>query len=321
MVNRRRSTKLTLAVTLLLLYGLAGLSNANSTSSALPTMNESQPLTYVSSQNASPISPDVLEAINNKSSIETELKILKEKNTLIADFQSSLISIVTWSLTAVVSIVILLLGASLFTNFKLHEKDIQRIQLDYEAKIRVFRSEIESNLAKTGQEIATTQEARSQQDLDRMLDQASQVRSQFETVRLSLEERFDNLLSGTAKFEAKIGSLETAQIALRSELRKAETRIWEIKKIPENVLISALRGLDDSLESGQKWRVQDFIKQLKHILEADFMKPGGAILDEELQNFIEKRLIKLESEYPEDVIEVRRLSTECMRSNPDVSKS
>ncbi|TVT88015.1 hypothetical protein [Pseudomonas sp. RGB] len=318
MINCRRSAKRTLALTLMLIWCLGGVSNANQAPSVLPSTSEPPVITTEIGKSISSISPGDFGASKRGLAIETELKILKEKNTLISDFQNSLISIVIWSLSAVVSVVILLVGASLFTNFKLHEKDVQRIQTDYDAKIKIFRSEVEASLAKAGQEMVNTQEARSQQDLNRMLDQAAQVRSQFEIVRLSLEEKFDQLLSGTMKFEAKLDSVEKNQIALRAELRKAETQIWEIKKIPANVLISSLQGLDAALASGDKWRIEDFFKQIKHVIKSDFIELRGD-LDKELQQFIENRLIKFESEYPEHVSEIRQLIVEFSYLNDGLS--
>ncbi|WP_455928884.1 hypothetical protein [Pseudomonas fluorescens] len=309
-MNCRRSAKRTLALTLMLFWCLGGVSTANQLSSTLPTKSESLFISTEVGKSISSISKVDLELGKKELAVETELKILKEKNILISEFQSSLISIVIWSLSAVVSVVILLVGASLFTNFKLHEKDVQRIQADYDAKIKIFQSEMEAGLARAGQEMANAQEARSQQDLNRMLDQAAQVRSQFETVRLSLEEKFDQLFSGTMKFEARVDSLEKAQIALRAELRKAETRIWEIKKIPQNVLISSLQGLDAALVSGDKWRIEDFVEQIKYVIKSDFIELRGD-LDEELQKLIEHRLIKLENEFPEHTSEIRQLIVEC----------
>lgn len=318
MINCTRSAKRRMALALMLFWCLAGVSTTNQATSASPSTSESSVATKDTVRSISPISPRDFITGKKELAVETELKILKEKNNLISDFQNSLISIVIWSLSAVVSVVILLVGASLFTNFKLHEKDVQRIQNDYDAKIRIFRSELEASLAKAGQGMANAQEARSQQDLNRMLDQASQVRLQFETVRLSLEEKFDQLLSGTMKFEAKVDNVEKTQIALRAELRKAEILIWEIKKIPTNVLISSLQGLDAALVSGDKWRIEDFVKEIKRVIKSDFIELGG-YLDEELQQFIENRLIKLENEYPEHVSEIRQLIVESSYLNKDFS--
>jgi len=317
MINSRRLAKQALALTLILLCLLGGVSAANQSPSAAPSITES-PVTTGTGKSISPTSPSYVDAGKSDSAYETELKILKEKNALISEFQSSLISIVIWSLSAVVSVVVLLVGASLFTNFKLHEKDVQRIQADYDAKIRIFRSEIEASMAKAGQELAGAHEARSQQDLNRMLDQATQVRSQFEAVRLSLENKFDQLLSGTMKFEARVDSIEETQIALIMELRKAETHIWEIKKVPTNILISSLRGLDAAMASGDKSKIDDFIKRIKRVITFDFTVLGSD-LDDELQQFIENRLIRLESEYPEYAREIRQLIIDSANSNDGMS--
>jgi hypothetical protein len=309
MIKRCRSTALTLLLSIGALLCLGEVSTANQISSALPSTNERPVKASETNNNAPSISPANPKTDKIESAVETELKILKEKNLLIADFQNSLISIVIWSLSAVVSVVILLVGASLFTNFKLHEKDVQRIQADYDAKIKIFRSEMDTSLTKAGQEMANVQEARSQQDLNRMLNQAAEVRSQFETVRLSLEGKFDQLLSGTTKLETKVDNLEKIQSGLKAELRKAETLIWDIRKVPANVLISALQGLDAALLSGVEWHIEDFIMELKRVIKTDFIELKNS-LDEELQGFIEKRLVKLEIDYPEDAKEIRQLIAE-----------
>lgn len=318
MINFRRSAKLALILTVVATCGLGGVSTANEASSAPPPAKESQLTTSSTSKDISSILPKDLKPSKTELSIETELQILKEKNTLIADFQSSLISIVIWSLSAVVSVVILLVGASLFTNFKMHEKDVQRIQIDYDAKIKIFRSEIEASLAKAGQEIASAQEARSQQDLDRLLDQTAQVRSQFETFRLSLEGKLEQALSKTKICEDKLDKLEKAQVILKTEVLEAEVRIWELKEIPGNILISSLQGIDAALETGEERRIKAFMEKAKKVIISGFIKTG-AHLDEELQQIIERRLVKLEIKYPEDTNDIRQLVAECIYSDPSVS--
>ena len=317
MINFRRAAKLALILTVVATCGLGGVSTANEASSALPPAKKSEFITSSTSKDISSIPTEDLKPSKTELSIETELKILKVKNTLIADFQSSLISIVIWSLSAVVSVVILLVGASLFTNFKMHEKDVQRIQIDYDAKIKIFRSEIEASLAKAGQEIASAQEARSQQDLDRLLDQTAQVRSQFETFRLSLEGKLEQALSITKICEDKLDKLEKAQAILKTELLEAEVRIWELKEIPGNILISSLQGIDAALETGQERQIKAFIEKVKKVIISGFIKTG-ADLDEELQQIIERRLGKLEIKYPEDTNDIRQLVAECIYSDPSV---
>lgn len=318
MINFRRSAKLALTLTIVATCSLGGLSTANESSSAPPLAKEHQRITLSTGEDISPILPKDLKQSKTELSIETELQILKEKNTLIADFQSSLISIVIWSLSAVVSVVILLVGASLFTNFKMHEKDVQRIQIDYDAKIKIFRSEIDSSLAKAGQEIASAQEARSQQDLDRLLDQTAQVRSQFETFRLLLEGKLEQALSKTQICEDKLDNLEKSQVDLKTEIREAAVRIWELKEIPENILISSLQGIDAALETGEKRRIKAFIEKVKKVIVSGFIEKG-VNLDEGLIQIIERRLVKLGVKYPEDTNDIRQLVAKCIYSDPSVS--
>lgn len=253
---------------------------------------------------------------NNESAAEIELKILKEKNLLIAEFQGSLISIVVWSLSAVVSIVLLLVGASLFTSFKLHEKDIQRIQMDYDAKIKVFQSEMEADLAIASRDVAAAQEIRSQQDLNRMLDQTSQIRSHFETVRASLEDKFDELLKNTASFDVTVNNLKNDQVGFIAELRKVESAVWKIRKIPVNFIISTLQGLDAALLSGKDYVIDEFIEEIKSSLRVDFVE-SGQFLDKELLGIFERRLSKLSSVRPNDEQEIRTLLAQCANSNAD----
>ncbi|HEK1686075.1 TPA: hypothetical protein SMR42_002432 [Pseudomonas putida] len=245
-----------------------------------------------------------------KASDETELKILKEKNRLISEFQSSMLSIVLWSLTAVVSIVLLLVGASLFTNFKLHDKELLRVKEDYDGKIKILQSEIEASLALASRDIAAAQEVRSQQDLDRMLDQTSQVRSHFEMVRGSLESKFDEVLKTTARSDTEIKRVNDNLVQVTTELRRAESLLWDVKKIPTNHLISSLQGLDAALLSKNDYDIDDFIERIKDSLQENFIDKGLTV-DEEILSFFERRLTKLTEVRPDGEKDIRALLELC----------
>ena len=245
-----------------------------------------------------------------KASDESELKILKEKNRLISEFQSSMLSIVLWSLSAVVSTVLLLVGASLFTNFKLHDKELLRIKEDYDGKIKILKSEIEASLAVASRDIAAAQEVRSQQDLDRMLDQASQVRSHFEAVRGSLESKFDEVLKSTARSNSEIKRVNDTLVRVTMDLRRAESLIWDVKEIPINYLISSLQGLDAALLSKNDYHIDDFVERIKKSLQGNFIDKG-LVVDEEILSFFESRLAKLADVRPDDEKDIRALLALC----------
>lgn len=259
---------------------------------------------------ALPDAPEIIAASKMRASDESELKILKEKNLLISEFQNSMLSIIIWSLSAIVSTVLLLVGASLFTNFKLHDKDLQRVKDDYDAKIKIFQSEIETSLAVASRDVAAAQEVRSQQDLDRMLDQALQVRSHFETVRVSLESKFDDVLKSTTSSDAAVKELNENVAIITTELRRAESLIWEVKKIPSNFLISCLQGLDAALLSESDYDIDDFVDQIKESLQTNFIDTE-LIVDEQLLGFFERRLAKLAAVRPDDEKTIRILLAQC----------
>ncbi|MFJ2447288.1 hypothetical protein [Pseudomonas sp. NPDC087626] len=309
-MNCHRLTKLILSLTLMIFLCFGGVSAANQTSPVQPSTHQLPAKAFEANTTISPDSSNDVVNSESLSAVGTELKILKEKNVLIADFQSSLISIVIWSLSAVVSVVILLVGASLFTNFKMHEKDIQRIQQDYDAKIKIFRSDFDAILAKANQEMASAQETRSQQDLNRMLDQASQVRSLFETVRASLEERLDQLQTEKTNLETKFNSLDRNQATLRTDLFKNETHIWKIKKIPSNILLTAMQGIEAALACKDNWRTEDFISQAKDVITSAFIEPK-ITLDAKILELIEPKLVTLENARPKDAQEIRDLIAKC----------
>ncbi|KAB0526884.1 hypothetical protein ACFFQ5_27675 [Pseudomonas brassicacearum] len=263
---------------------------------------------------ASPLAPLVLNNVGTtpktNMSDETELKILKERNLLASEFQNSMLSIIIWSLSAIVSTVLLLVGASLFTSFKLHDKDLQRIKEDYDAKIKIFQSEIDASLAVASRDIAAAQEIRSQQDLDRMLDQASQVRSHFETVRVSLESKFDEVLRATARSDATVKDIKGNVVSITTELRRVESLIWDVKKIPTNFLISCLQGLDTAILSGNDYDIDDFIGLIKESLQNSFID-ANLVVDEQLLEFFERRLVKLAVVRPDDEKSIRMLLAQC----------
>jgi len=263
---------------------------------------------------AHPLAPLVLSNVGaapkTNMSDETELKILKERNLLASEFQNSMLSIIIWSLSAIVSTVLLLVGASLFTNFKLHDKDLQRIKEDYDAKIKIFQSEIDASLAVASRDIAAAQEIRSQQDLDRILDQASQVRSHFETVRVSLESKFDEVLRAMARSDATVKDIKGNVVSITTELRRVESLIWDVKKIPTNFLISCLQGLDTAILSGNDYDIDDFIGLIKESLQNSFID-AKLVIDEQLLEFFERRLVKLAVVRSDDEKSIRMLLAQC----------
>ncbi|SCZ01417.1 hypothetical protein [Pseudomonas sp. NFACC37-1] len=258
-----------------------------------------------------------IERVKKEEALASELKTLKEKNLLVAEFQGTLISIVIWSLGVAVSIVLVLVTASFFTSFKVHERDIQRIQDDYAAKLAVLNSDIDSKFSKVSSEIEARHEARSQQDLDRMLSQATEIRSQFEQFRVSLEEKLAEGVKSAARAEAKADKLQEDQLGFASDVSRLEIRVWELKKVPGNVLIASVEGLNAALKKGDKWSVDNFIKIIKEVMEEHYVTtrlPLSAFVVE----FLSNAMTKLSKSRPEQAEEILSMLKVCVHEKKDV---
>jgi hypothetical protein len=259
-----------------------------------------------------------IERIKREEALASELKILKEKNLLVAEFQNTLISTVIWALGVAVSIVLVLVTASFFTSFKVHERDIQRIQDDYAAKLAVLNSDIDSKFSKVSSEIEARHEARSQQDLDRMLSQATEIRSQFEQFRVSLEEKLAEAVKSAARAEAKSDKLQEDQLGVASEISRLEIRVWELKKVPGNVLIASVEGLNAALRKGDKWSIDNFIKIIKEVMEEHYVttrQPLSAFVVE----FLSNAMTNLSKVRPEQAAEVLSMLAVCVHEKKDDS--
>jgi len=217
---------------------------------------------------------------------------------MLSEFQNTLISTVLWCLGITVSVVLLLVGASFFTNFKVHERDIQRISNDYDSKMKVFRSDLDADFAKVGRDFAAIHESRSQQDLDRQLDQLNGIRLEFAAVRSHFDQKQEESRSQIASLENLAHGLHIKHTALLADFRRAETKIWELKKIPANEYLAALQGLETALEAESDWEIEDFARRVKQTLENYFVT-GEHQLTEFCKEFGAKQINALSLRKPE----------------------
>lgn len=260
---------------------------------------------------------EILES--QRAAAENELKILKEKNILVSEFQGTLISVVFWSLGVVVSVVLLLVGASFITNFKMHEKDLQRVRDDYESKIKVFGSEIDANFSRVSREILEAQDARSQQDLNRVLDQTNQIRAQFEVFRLALEAKVAETSKSAGRAEAIADIVNEKQHSLALEMRRVEAMVWNIRKIPTNVLITYLQALDSALITRNDWDIDDTVKRIIEVLEEFAVEQTP--VTKKIEGYIQRRMEKLKAIRPDKVDEIMKTLSSCVFDSSESSEA
>lgn len=270
---------------------------------------------HSTSQSNALSSPEV-ERIKKEAALAAELNLIKDRNLITAEFQSTFITIVMWSLGVAVSIVLVLVTASFFTSFKVHERDIKRIQDDYAAELKILNSDVDSKLAKVGREIDARNEARSQQDLDRMLSQATEIRFQFDQLRGSLEEKLAEAVKSAARAEVKSDKLLEDQLGFTTELSRLEINVWELKKVPGNVLIASAEGLNAALKRNDQWSIDNFAKTIKEVLQENYVITQKA-LSAFVVDYLSKSMTQLNKIRPEQAAEISSMLAACVHEKQD----
>nr|BFE94196.1 hypothetical protein GCM10020185_47320 [Pseudomonas brassicacearum subsp. brassicacearum] len=104
---------------------------------------------------------------------------------------------------------------------------------------------------------------------------------------MSLESKFDEVLRATARSDATVKDIKGNVVSITTELRRVESLIWDVKKIPTNFLISCLQGLDTAILSGNDYDIDDFIGLIKESLQNSFID-ANLVVDEQLLEFFSK---------------------------------
>lgn len=295
------------------LLQIAGLSAANAADSALtPPVQGDSVRVLVGPQQSPLMNHSVNDSEREKKEIalNSQLEILKEKNQMLSDFQNTLISTVLWALGITVSVVLLLVGASFITNFKVHEKDIKRLSDDYESKVKVVKADLESRFEKVTREAAEAHEIRSQQDLDRQLDQISGLRLQLDSVRDSVSSNQADQLKQLMEVDKSVAELRSKLRHVTSAFRRAETKVWELKKMPTNELITALQGLQEALDAESEWEIEDFFNTVKRTANKYYVE-GADIMTTFCKNYGLRTADRFADSNPEMSAELRAIFEAC----------
>lgn len=192
---------------------------------------------------------------------------LEAQNKTIKEYHSSLLDTVYWALAVMAGIVALLVGANWLVNFKLNEQDKERLRRDFENRISALQTSWDGRLASFGAE---------QQNAVRLQLEATIVR--FESEINTLREEIKNAEATSTAHLAQLGEVQKEAGLSLSILRKSisdveattrrvEEHVWEIKKIPNNVLMTQAQGLDAAMDAENKWMVESTLQRMKLTLK------------------------------------------------------
>ncbi|RRJ20164.1 hypothetical protein EIK76_11590 [Rheinheimera mesophila] len=263
--------------------------------------------------------------VNNKVVIElkAQLQEMKIRNDLLENYQSSLLSTVHWSLSFMGGIALLLIGYGWWSNSKIHEKDKQQLKQEIATLLGEWEIKIKSDNADVINEQAKTIENR----LIRVDEQVREVEKSFDNkltrideqvreVEKSFDNKLEKIFSESKKLHEKlamnvesmasqISILSVGQIHLEGSMLHVEERVWDIKGVTQNILLTQTQGLDAAIKLGSDYgyRVDTVLERIKETLEK-LIKSKNPTARPYLVNRLKQSLNSLDSVYSVKVSEI-----------------
>jgi len=235
---------------------------------------------------------------------ERELILLREQNKLFKDFQSLQQTTVYWSLTGVFGLVMILVGASFYTNFRFYEKDKENLKVELDTKLENFGSIINAQMLDQRREADQSVERNSQRIQDIMLAQLSEVRASLDAIRLEISSEFKGVSESQTKFESELRSVRKSLSDAEIELRKVELEFWDAQDIPDNMMITLCQALKAAASAGDKRAVSDIYEKMVTVLKDKYEGDLGMDLDVSIYT---KKMLDVCAQYdPKGVAEVKK---------------
>jgi hypothetical protein len=223
------------------------------------------------------------------SSKDQELILLREQNKIFKEFQSLQQTTVYWSLTGVFGLVMILVGASFYTNFRFYEKDKENLKVELDTKLDNFGSTITAQMLDQRREADQSLERNSQRIQDIMLAQLSEVRASLDGIRSEVSNEFKGVAESLAKFDTQLVAVRKSISEAEVELRKVEIEVWDAQDIPDNMMVTLLQALKAAASTGDKQGVSDLYERMIDILKEKY-HDGGNEMDMEISTYVKRNL-------------------------------
>ncbi|MGF1845349.1 hypothetical protein L4C39_19585 [Vibrio clamense] len=248
--------------------------------------------------------------VNQKVVIElkAQLQEMKIRNDLLEKHQSSLLSTIHWSLSFLGGITVLLIGYGWWSNSKVHEKDKQELKQEitnllgeWEVRIKLDNADVISEQSKTidNRLIRVDEQVKeAEKSFDEKLEK---LFGESKNSNEKLSERVDTLAQLTSK-------LSVNQTKLESDVFDIEERVWDLKGVYANILLTQAQGLDAARELGSEYgyRIKLILKRTLKTLEK-ITKEGNPTLKPYFIEKLKGSLNSLDSIYSVEVSEVFEL--------------
>jgi DNA repair exonuclease SbcCD ATPase subunit len=201
-----------------------------------------------------------------------EIAALREQNSVMREYHGSILDTVYWALGGIIATVLLLAGFGWWSNFKVYEQDKARLKEELQSLIRGIESTLALKVEENRSQLERTVDTKNENHLNRILEEASTLRTLIDTERSARENKITEISKTLeeAKTQIKKGEKDVAEVEFK--LREAEENIWDIKKIPQNVVITQAQGLLAAINAENDSSIKNVLGRMKDTLQKDIVE-------------------------------------------------
>lgn len=222
-----------------------------------------------------------------------EVDLLKEQNKLIREYQASILSTVYWALSGVFTVLAFLAGFGWWSNFKMYEADKVRLQQDLDSKINELDSKLALRLEENRTELERAVDVKGEAQLSRLLSELTDVRANISKLSDESRQRSDEIKEVQEELKKNFSQLLKFIRLTEGETRFVEEQVWELKGIPNNILMTQCQAIDAALAAENLDAVNNVLGRLQRTLQKYYITEQEKLLDKTLYDKIHDRLNKL----------------------------
>ncbi len=224
-------------------------------------------------------------------------ELLKGELKAIREYHGSLLDTVYWTLGIVFGLVLVIIGSSWYTNFRLYEADKARLLEEVERRVAEANSRsardlqgLSSKLSDKVDRDLLALDNRFSTEIERLRSDIKDSNSRIDSDIKELEEAFEIFL----KFPKLIkGQLN--RISLDTQLNTE--RIWELKGSPVKVLLSQFLAFDAAIRAGDNESIKAVLERMKDNLSQSVL-PSGKKISPDLLDILRRALAQANENGP-----------------------
>ncbi len=234
-----------------------------------------------------------------------EIQLLINQNALIKEHHSSLLRTVYWSLSALVTMTALLIGFGGWSNFRMHEKDKERLKDEVDKNITELNSQMETRLANNTNEYLKLLDDRLERVSDRFTTNFSKLNSDLTKSIKNIDRNTNTLKNYKSNTDKSLEALSESIFHIAEETSLVEEIVWGIRGLHENALITQTQALEIAVESNNSNNIQSTLNRMKDTFKV--LADNKTAIDDYHVKIVNEALDMVRKEHPIDAVAVHEL--------------